>query len=162
MKFEKERFFRRDCWPMSNSRAVERSPMQKLFSCASIFAFYVCGASAACETDIIGSSRQFSATIYQDCGIRSQIEILKLDRKTKDYTLHQREFFETECAFTGSKPRKMVCHKNGKTILAGATFKLTYDDQPMCPDEKFGHRYTCIKGCTEQVPKYLSVSPYEC
>jgi hypothetical protein len=56
----------------------------------------------------------------------------------------------------------MRCHKNGKTILSGAQYKLTYDDAPNCPDESFGHRYTCVKGCTRFVPKHLSIDPYEC
>ena len=126
-------------------------------------ALFVCkNALAACATDMTGQTKEFGVIVSQDCGIRSEIVISKLDKKTREFTVpYQRAFLDTECKFTKNESM-MICRKNGKTILSGAQYKLTGDDAPQCPDDSFSYRYTCIKGCTKLVPKYLSVAPYEC
>ena len=117
---------------------------------------------AACPTNMEGNSKEFDIVIHQDCGIRSEIQVRKWDKKSKEPTvLYQRAFLDTECQFTKTESM-MLCRKNGKTILAGTGYKLTNDSSPQCPDASFGLRYTCIKGCTKSIPKYLSVNPYEC
>ena len=128
-----------------------------------LFFLFVCeNALTACATNMAGRTKEFGVTIHQDCGIRSEIEVFKLDQKSKNSTTpYQRGFLDTECQFIAGEA-VMGCRKNGKTILSGARYKLTYDDAPNCPGASFGHRYTCIKGCTRFVPKYLSIDPYEC
>jgi hypothetical protein len=117
---------------------------------------------AACATDITGYSKEFKVVIFQDCGIRSEIVVSKLDKKNDDYTIpYQSAFLDTECSFAYEE-KKMICRRSGKTILSGTQFNLTYDDVPNCPGESASLRYTCIKGCSKQVPKYLSVAGYEC
>ena len=39
---------------------------------------------AACPTNMEGSSKEFDMVIHQDCGIRSEIQVLKRDKKSKE------------------------------------------------------------------------------
>jgi hypothetical protein len=135
--------------------------MKRLLAVAFI-ALIICKyALAACETDMTGHTSEFGVVVSQDCGIRSEIIVLKLGKKTGELAIpYQRAYLDTECKFT--KKRSLVCFKNGKTILSGAQYKLTADGAPQCPGDSSDYRYTCIKGCTKLVPKHLTIAPYEC
>jgi hypothetical protein len=67
--------------------------------------------------------------------------------------------FPKECKATEND---FTCRANGRTVLAGATYKKTLDATPECPGQVAEYRYTCIKGCANGVPKYLKISPYGC
>ena len=118
---------------------------------------------AACPTDIYGQSEGFSVKILQDCGVKSEIEVSRFDDQTLTYSEpYIKVLFNKECKFIKDESR-IVCNPKGKTILAGATYKRTSDETPtVCPGSAVEDRFTCIKGCTKVVPRYLSIAPYEC
>ena len=66
--------------------------------------------------------------------------------------------FKTECRATRND---IVCAANGKSPLAGATYKRTHDATPGCPGNA-EDRFTCMQGCKAAVPRYISITPYEC
>ncbi len=66
--------------------------------------------------------------------------------------------FKAECKASKSEIR---CQKNGKSPLAGSIYKRTLDGTPTCPGQA-EYRFTCVAGCTSTVPRYLSISPWEC
>lgn len=63
----------------------------------------------------------------------------------------------------------LVCKKNGKSPLAGTTYKITTSKQWMpCkdveidPSDEAGTVYICTKGCNKRTPKIFYENPYEC
>jgi len=66
--------------------------------------------------------------------------------------------FLSECSV---KNDKIICRRNGKTVMAGATYRQTLDATPQCPGHAAEYRYTCVKGCTVNTPKYLATNGYE-
>ncbi len=117
-------------------------------------------ALAACPTNLYGSSKEFDVTIYQDCGIRSEIVATKRQNVRKNHE-YQHAFFDTECKFSDDEAI-FSCRNNGRTILSGYTYKMTHDGAPECKgDMAPSDRYTCIKGCNKGAPKHLDIEPYE-
>lgn len=71
--------------------------------------------------------------------------------------------FSEECSgFDRGSEHGFSCKDNGKTAISGATYVLRRDAKPICPGEKFGSRYVCVKGCKKHTPKSLIIEPYEC
>ncbi len=71
--------------------------------------------------------------------------------------------FEEECFFT--KKGGFTCKRDGRTPLAGATYKKTMNGYDRCDEtgKQRTEQYECIAGCNKpSVPRILSVSPYEC
>jgi len=66
--------------------------------------------------------------------------------------------FNAECRLTSNE---ISCAKNGKSPLAGATYKRTHDGTPHCPGQA-EDRFTCISGCTSATPRYIIASRSEC
>jgi len=79
--------------------------------------------------------------------------------------------FEKECAITASDPKRgdpsvISCHPNGRTPLAGATYKLRPTGKYMKFDacgEKLEKgmkveiwQYVCVSGCKKGVPRTLA------
>jgi hypothetical protein len=54
------------------------------------------------------------------------------------------------------------CRANGKTPLAGSTYRYTHDTNPSCEGRRPGTRLTCVEGCTAKIPKYFYITPWEC
>lgn len=114
---------------------------------------------AGCDTNISGQSEKYLVEIVRDCGVIPQIFVSEFD--DHEYTnKHEPIAFESECAI--GKDEELTCHAGGKTILSGATFRVTNDGMPSCAGDSYSPRYTCVKGCNEDVPKYLRIAPYEC
>lgn len=72
--------------------------------------------------------------------------------------------FDKECVLNLEKnggPGGLTCHANGRTPLAGATYKrkrvgYEIDDCPESNHVKIPvFQYVCVKGCSDQVPKVL-------
>ena len=66
--------------------------------------------------------------------------------------------FRPECRLTTNE---LSCSKNGKSPLAGATYKRTRDGTPQCPGQA-EDRFTCVSGCSSAVPRYITFSQSEC
>jgi hypothetical protein len=66
--------------------------------------------------------------------------------------------FRSECLASANEIR---CTKNGKSPLAGATYKRTLDGTPTCPGQ-VEYRFTCVVGCTAIAPRYIRIDRYEC
>ena len=116
--------------------------------------------AGGCSGVIDGQSSKFYITISDDGCISNELLILvsKLDPETSAAGFAvQRELFSKECKFTSDA---IICRANGKTILSGTEYKRTFDVNPQCVGIK-GSRFTCIKGCKSDVPKYLNEN-YEC
>ena len=118
--------------------------------------------AGGCSGIIDGQSSKFHIEISDEGCTSHNLMILvsKLDPETSAASFAiQREIFSKECKFS-NKADALVCRANGKTILAGSEYKRTFDVNPQCVGSK-GSRFTCIKGCKSDVPKYLNES-YEC
>ena len=66
--------------------------------------------------------------------------------------------FKSECQASANEIR---CTKNGKSPLAGVTYKRTLDGTPTCPGQ-VEYRFTCVVGCNPIAPRYIRIEPYEC
>jgi len=109
-----------------------------------------------------GQSPRFRVVIAQDCAFESRIETTEIDPQTHEYSIPKPgALFKDECQF-GAEEETFSCRSGGKTVLSGSVYKLTDDASPSCKGDMFGHRYTCVKGCTKDVPRYLDIAPYEC
>ena len=120
---------------------------------------------AACVTDAVGKSRHYVVKIQRDCEIED--EILIYNRKGYDPSRSpaipiQESLFKGECEYSNDE-KLITCRTNGKTMLSGMQFKLV-GDHYQCPGFDYSSRirYVCIKGCNNQMPKSLTVMPYEC
>ncbi len=113
---------------------------------------------AGCTSGIEGRSENFMVRIpTYGCG-QEVIEVTKFeidDIKNKESTMLTP--FRKECK---NSDTGFSCHKDGKTLLAGTTYKYTTDTNPKCPFEVVGKRLTCVSGCTKKTPKYLYEVPY--
>lgn len=120
-----------------------------------------CGDSASIQ----GQSARYSVSFQDPIADRdSVIETMGWDENYGPggggYGKHLSSIkFWSECKATKTK---IECRGNGKTPLAGATFRLTYDGTATCEGAVSDARFTCVKGCTKKVPRYLSINPYEC
>lgn len=72
--------------------------------------------------------------------------------------------FSDECKVIRSKRKDfiglgaaIVCKKEGRSPLAGVTYKVTSVKQ-----ECGGWLYTCVKGCNRRVPATMYEQPWEC
>lgn len=67
--------------------------------------------------------------------------------------------FDEECI---SIKHGFSCKSNGRTPLAGTSYKLVAGGKDACYGG-IGQRFVCVRGCTKRgVPKYLYPAPYEC
>lgn len=66
--------------------------------------------------------------------------------------------FKSECR---ASLREIRCKPEGKSPLAGAVYKRTRDATPTCPGV-VEDRFTCVAGCSQVAPRYISINPYEC
>lgn len=112
--------------------------------------------------DLIGVSEHYRVTISN--GLHpfkeSRITVERINSEGSGYSEGIENVpFSTQCYSTKST---IICHMNSKTPLSGATYRLTLDATPVCPGSKVEYRYTCVKGCKKDTPRYLKIQPYEC
>lgn len=67
--------------------------------------------------------------------------------------------FKQECV---GSPTEIRCSTTGETLLAGVEYRRTADETPGCFGEMAAYRYTYVRGCNKQVPRYLRINFYEC
>ncbi|MFY9260789.1 MAG: hypothetical protein WAO71_09815 [Gallionella sp.] len=141
--------------------------MRKLIS---LLMIYLPLAANSAEYDVAHFSNQrFRISIFHDQGHTVvYTKFINGEADLASWEIHEYPF-EEECKFKGNvdwpTPSYIICHKNGRTPLAGTTYKLTQYKKPKTaprsecePDDQagIGVRYICIKGCEKpMVPKYL-------
>lgn len=109
---------------------------------------------------IRGQAGRFSVAFQDPVDGPTVIEVRELDDATNSYSVSRAALpFAQECAAT---PTEIRCRKNGRTPLAGATYRRTLDGTPSCPGARSEPRFTCVSGCSNAAPKYLRIEPYEC
>jgi len=111
---------------------------------------------------IWGQSRTHQVTFADDATFsEARIEIRKPSSEASDSydKIVLSVPFRDICVATDNEIR---CSPEGKTILAGVVYRLTMDGSPRCFGATSEPRYTCIKGCRKELPRYLWIDPYEC
>lgn len=90
------------------------------------------------------------------------IYVYESTKSYRDRKLKVRFALYDECSFDSDKI--FSCKANGKSPLAGATYKVTTSKKYRpCKDETLGEVYVCVAGCdNNRVPKIFHVSPWEC
>lgn len=111
---------------------------------------------------VYGQSERYSVIIsaddypYQN----ATITVREIDVEGREYAKEVSAVsFSSQCH---AAKRSIVCRSGGTTPLAGTTYRVTTDDSPSCPGTSVGDRYTCVKGCTKDSPRFLTIHPYEC
>ena len=107
---------------------------------------------------------QFGETISIADGAEMTIYVYKNGDFLESYPL------QTECPSVLHVPnRKFSCIPNGKSPLAGATYKVTTSKKwtPCKYNEEYPSDgaypvYICIKGCNKRTPKIFYERPWEC
>lgn len=105
-------------------------------------------------------------TIYIDGDIPEAIAVRKHSNDPKwseQYPLLE------ECPTFSEAAKQFSCLSNGKSPLAGTTYRVTTSktyrpcDQPPYDDKSAGQVYLCIEGCNNpRAPKIFYVTPWEC
>lgn len=137
-----------------------------------LLSFFTILSYASCELETASiKTETLFLSIYDEGCANDKIVIYfaTKDRESREFENSTTVPFVEECTFKGHvdypTPSYIICRKNGRTPLAGATYKLTQYKKSKSaprrecePDDQagIGVRYICIKGCEKpMVPKYL-------
>lgn len=116
-------------------------------------------AYANCSTTISGESATLAINITDCERERMEIEVNVYAPGVDGGVAQPKETLASQCRMDAKGLR---CRPDGKTVLAGATYRTTYDTNPTCEGREPGRRLTCVKGCSARLPKYLYLRPYSC
>ena len=133
---------------------------------AALLLFGQC-AAAACSGELNGSSTRFWIAISdRGCEFpQVMIQATPVGPEGEGLEPLAPIALEGECVFVEGV--SLECRAEGRSALAGASYKATRDTNPVCPNRNGpaaarGIRYTCTRGCDAGAPPYLYWSPYEC
>ena len=128
----------------------------RLSSFGVIFLICTAGAHAGDSASITGSTHKFRISFHDPRGGADEfITVSNIDPEVPSAPMVS---FSSQCVATA---RKIQCRRGGVTPLAGATYKVTNDGSPVCGG-LWEPRFTCVRGCTRDTPRYLQINPYEC
>lgn len=116
-------------------------------------------AHANCSTTISGESAALAISITDCERERMEIEVSLHAPGVDGGVAQPKVTLASQCRMDAKGLR---CRADGKTVLAGAVYRYTYDTNPSCEGREPGRRLTCIKGCGARLPKYLYLHPYSC
>jgi hypothetical protein len=90
--------------------------------------------------------------------------IYVFEKNAESPKLKERYILKEECpSFFGNR-EQFSCRKDGKSPLAGTTYRVTTSEKYRpCGDEFPGEVYVCIEGCNSpRAPEIFHVNPWEC
>lgn len=114
---------------------------------------------ASCELTMARIGTETLFINIQDEGCANDKYVISFatkQREEKEFENYKTVPFLSECSLTKDG---FKCRSNGKTPLAGATYKkinFGRSGNSCAPDSWLGEKYICVKGCSKvTVPEYL-------
>ncbi len=128
-------------------------------ACCLLFLLLPTLALANCTTTITGESATLVINITDCERERMEIEVNVYAPGVDGGVAQPKVTLASQCRMDAQGLR---CRAGGSTVLAGASYRYTYDTNPTCEGREPGRRLTCVKGCGARLPKYLYLRPYSC